>query len=72
MLSPFSASEARVRVGDRCMEGIRPTYSDTPAGELLALIGSVGHLEIAVAGGSAAEVLDVGVGVEVILEVEGA
>lgn len=72
LLSPFSASEARVRVGDRCMEGIRPTYSDTPAGELLALIGSVGHLEIAVAGGSAAEVLDVGVGVEVILEVEGA
>jgi len=70
-LSPFLASEARVRVGGRCIEGIRPAYGDAPAGELLALVGSAGHLEIAVAGGSAAQILGAGVGAEVILEVKG-
>jgi len=39
-------------------------------GELLALIGSAGHLEVAVAGGNAAETLGIGVGAEVILEVK--
>jgi S-adenosylmethionine hydrolase len=70
-VSPFPASEARVRVGGRCIEGIRPAYGDAPAGELLALVGSAGHLEIAVAGGSAAQVLGAGVGAEVILEAKG-
>lgn len=69
--SPFLAIEARVRVGGRCIEGIRPTYGDAPAGGLLALVGSVGHLEIAVAGGSAAQTLGTGVGGEVILEAKG-
>jgi S-adenosylmethionine hydrolase len=69
--SPFPASEARVRVGGRCIEGIQPAYGDAPAGELLALVGSIGHLEIAVAGGSAAQVLGAGVGAEVILEAKG-
>jgi len=65
---PFPASEVWVRVGGRCIEGIQPVYGDAPAGELLALVGSIGHLEIAVAGGSAARVLGAGVGAEVILE----
>jgi S-adenosylmethionine hydrolase len=69
--SLFSASRARVRVADRCIKGIRPTYGDAPAGEFLALVGSFGHLEIAVAGGSAAQALHLGVGAEVILEVKG-
>jgi hypothetical protein len=67
-LAPFPAGEARVRIAGRCIEGIRPTYGDAPPGELLALLGSVGHLEIAVTGGSAAEVLGAGVGTEVVLE----
>ncbi len=70
-LSPFPATEARVYVSGRRIEGIRPTYGDAPEGELLALVGSVGHLEIAVAGGSAAQSLGVGVGVEVTLEIKG-
>jgi len=70
-ISPFPAGEARVYVGSRCIGGIQPTYGNAPAGEPLALVGSVGHLEIAVAGGSAAQVLDAGVGAEVILEARG-
>ena len=68
---PFPASGARVCIGGRSIEGIRPTYGDAPAGELLALIGSVGHLEVAVAGGSAAQALRLGVEAEVVLEVKG-
>jgi S-adenosylmethionine hydrolase len=67
----FAAAAARVYVGGRRIESIRPTYGDAPGGELLVLVGSVGHLEIAVAGGSAAQALGVGVGAEVILEVNG-
>ncbi len=68
---PFPASEARVRVGDRCIEGIQSTYGNALPGELLALVGSAGHLEIAITGGSAAEILGLGTGTDVILEVKG-
>jgi S-adenosylmethionine hydrolase len=68
---PFVAGEGRVYVGDRCIRGIRPTYGDAPAGELLALVGSAGHLEIAVAMGSATQALGVGVGAKVALELKG-
>lgn len=67
----FLAAQAQVRIAGRCIKSIRPTFGAAPPGELLALIGSAGHLEIAVAGGSAAEALDVGIGGEVILEVKG-
>jgi S-adenosylmethionine hydrolase len=70
LLSPFPANEARVGVGDRRIKGIRLTFGDVPAGGLLALVGSVGHLEIAVVGGSAARSLGIGIGDEVILEVK--
>ncbi len=65
----FRASQARVHIGGRCVTGIRPTYGHVPDGELLALVGSVGHLEIAVAGGSAAQTLGADIGHEVILEI---
>ncbi|UCC65856.1 MAG: SAM-dependent chlorinase/fluorinase [Anaerolineae bacterium] len=67
--SSFVASEVRVCVGGQRIQGIRPTYGDAPVGEVLALIGSIGHLEIAVAGGSATQALGLGVGAEVRLEV---
>jgi hypothetical protein len=67
----FSAAKARVRIGDQILAGLRPTYGAAQPGELLALVGSAGHLEIAVAGGSAAERLGLGLGAEVILEIKG-
>lgn len=66
----FSASKTLVHIADQCIESIQPTYGDAPQGQLLALVGSAGHLEIAVAGGNAAEALGAGVGVEAILEIE--
>lgn len=67
--SPFPAAEARVCAAGRRIEGVRPAYGDVPDGEYLALVGSVEHLEIAVAGGNAARALGIGVGAEVTLEV---
>jgi hypothetical protein len=46
-----------IRVGDRSIQDIRPTYAAAAPGELVALFGSTGRLEISVNGGSAAELL---------------
>ena len=66
----FSAGKAQVRIGGRQIVSLQMTYGAVQPGELLALIGSAGHLEVAVAGGNAAETLGIGVGAEVILEVK--
>jgi len=44
---------------------LRSTFGEVPVGGLLAYIGSGGELEVAVRGGSAAEVLGLGVGGEI-------
>jgi S-adenosylmethionine hydrolase len=44
------------------VEGLSRTYGDSPVGQLVALIGSSGHLEIAVNQGNAARALSVGTG----------
>ncbi|MBC7228701.1 MAG: SAM-dependent chlorinase/fluorinase [Thermoflexales bacterium] len=51
------AAAARVVLAGAELRGIRRTYGDVPVGELLALVGSSGFLEIAVRQGSAAAVL---------------
>jgi S-adenosylmethionine hydrolase len=55
--SALSASPEKIRIGlgPYCLTGIRRTYSQVQPGELLALIGSSGYLEIACNLGSAAE-----------------
>jgi len=55
-LEPGSTGAGSVEIGDRRLELAR-TYSDVPDGELLALRGSSGLLEIACNGGSAARML---------------
>jgi S-adenosyl-L-methionine hydrolase (adenosine-forming) len=52
---------ARVRLGDRCCE-VRRTYGEAAPGELLAVVGSRGVLEVSVRDGSAAEILQAGWG----------
>lgn len=52
----------QVTVGGTVLRGIRQCYADVAVGELVALIGSHGRLEIAVNHGSAAERLQAGVG----------
>jgi len=53
----FSARAAGVVVGNVKLRGIRQTYGEAAVGELLALVGSSGFLEIAVRQGSAAAAL---------------
>lgn len=51
------ADAVRVTIASREIAGISRTYADVRDGELCALLGSTGHLEIAVRGGSAAHAL---------------
>jgi S-adenosylmethionine hydrolase len=55
---------ADIEIGGRTLHGLIATYQER---ELAALIGSTGRLEIAVRNGSAAELLDLGVGAEIVI-----
>ena len=59
-------SAATVEIADRSL-ALSRTYGDVAPGELLALVGSSGRIEVAVSGGSAAALLSSGVGCVVIL-----
>lgn len=56
------AADLVVQIQDRRIVGLHHTFGDVPPGEVLAYRGSSGYLEIAVRGGSAAEVLGLDVG----------
>jgi hypothetical protein len=58
----------RISCGGRSVEGLCRTYGDRPEGTLVALIGSSGRLELAVAGGTAAMLLKARVGDAVAVE----
>lgn len=60
-------SNYRVQVAAATLPGILRTYGDVPPGTLLALFGSSGHLEIAVAMDSAARTLELDPGTPVTL-----
>lgn len=60
-----------IRVGDSAIEEIRTAYAGVNPGDLLALFGSSGRLEIALNLGSAAECLGVGIGAIVMIEGRG-
>lgn len=54
--------ELEVTVGNRSVGSVRRTYADVEPGELLALIGSTGRLEIALRNGNASQLLNIGAG----------
>jgi S-adenosylmethionine hydrolase len=54
-----------VRVGNPNVGAVRTTFGDVRSGELVAYRGSGGTLEVAVRDGSAAEVLQAGLGTEI-------
>lgn len=60
-------SDYRVQVAAATLPGIQRTYGDVPPGTLLALFGSSGHLEIAIAMDSAARTLELRAGAPVTL-----
>lgn len=58
-------SGMRVHVSDRTIDGISDHYGERPVGEVLALVGSSGLLEVAVREDSAARKLRVELGASV-------
>jgi S-adenosylmethionine hydrolase len=59
---------ARVRLGRVQLERLQRTYADVEPGQLVALWGSTGHLEVALRNGSAAKVLGIQRGAPVVVE----
>ena len=70
MLAAMDRSRINVRIAGRQVRGLKGTYADTPSGQLVALIGSSGHLEVALRDGSAATALGVRIGDEVFLTLD--
>jgi S-adenosylmethionine hydrolase len=69
---PVTMSTGRLRVlaGNMAVPQISQTYADGLPGELVALVGSAGHLEIACVEGNAAHVLGLAIGDTVIVDPE--
>ena len=68
-LKPAKAgSSLSVTVGERRIEALSHTFGDVAEGELVAYVGSSGHLEIAIRGGNAAQALGMDVGDAVRIE----
>ena len=57
--------KARVEILGQHVDSIRHNYADVAPDELVALVGSSGHLELAVRDGSAATVLKGYIGAQV-------
>jgi S-adenosylmethionine hydrolase len=57
-----------ISIGGKRINGVKNSYMDVPDGELLAIYGSSGYLEISVNGGSAAEELGVTRGTKLLVE----
>ena len=66
MLTGMNRARIGVTIRDKVLTGVKSTYSTVVPGELLMLIGSSGHLEIAIRNGNAAQSLGVRLGDDVI------
>jgi S-adenosyl-L-methionine hydrolase (adenosine-forming) len=55
----------KIVIGKREVTSIRSTYADGAVGELFAILGSMGYLEIAANRGAAAQLVGSGKGTEV-------
>lgn len=66
----IAAATTTVTLGSCAIQGIMPSYSANAPGELLALVGSAGWLEIAVNQGNAADGVAVTSGMAVTLELD--
>jgi len=65
-----SAPTFKIVVGKREITSMRTNYADGAPGELFAIVGSMGFLEIAANRGSAAQITGAGKGTEVLLVLE--
>ena len=60
-----TGADLEVWVGSRRIDGVSRTFSDVPAGQPCAVVGSTGRLELCVNGDRAADRFGVGRGAEV-------
>ncbi len=67
MLSGMDRGRLVVHIGGRVVRGVKSTYADAARGELVALISSSWHLEVAMRDGNAAEALGVRIGDEMVV-----
>ncbi|MAS34340.1 MAG: hypothetical protein CL610_10055 [Anaerolineaceae bacterium] len=68
----FMAGQVTVQLGDAPVQGVARTYGAVEPGQVLALIGSGGFLELAVNQGSGAEKLDARIGDRIELRMQDA
>ncbi|HEX3033997.1 MAG TPA: SAM-dependent chlorinase/fluorinase [Thermodesulfobacteriota bacterium] len=61
-------SGSKIYIGKDMIKGISRSYSEVPEGELLAIIGSSGFLEISVNQGRASDMIDLGDGTIIVLD----
>ncbi len=62
-------SSFRLKIGKMVLRNLATHYSQTGRGNLIALMGSSGNLEISVNNGNAAKKLRMGIGTRVVLEI---
>lgn len=67
-----NAPPFKIVVGKKEIPSMRPNYAEGAPGEVFGILGSMGYLEIAANRGSAAQILGVGKGAEVLVALEGA
>ncbi len=67
MLSGMDRGRLVVHIGGRVVRGVKSTYADAARGELVALISSSWHLEVAMRDGNAAEAVGVRIGDEMVV-----
>jgi S-adenosylmethionine hydrolase len=67
-----NAPAFKIVVGKKEISSMRPNYAEGAPGEVFAILGSMGYLEIAANRGTAAQLLGVGKGAEVLIAIEGA
>jgi S-adenosylmethionine hydrolase len=60
-------SSALVTLGGRKIAGLKGAYGDASPGDVVAIVGSDGYVEITVVNGNAARVLGLGVGEPVLV-----
>ena len=66
-IAGWDRSRAVVTIAGRTLRGIRQTYAQVAPGELIALVSSSGNLEVAAREASAARILGVRIGDQVVL-----